>query len=99
MRMTDKTKRALLVLFEGMYLTAENFGARMWPDNSGRCAAHGGGFYAAQMYLGRLRAKGLVRPLWTMGATTWCLTEDGAREIRQYWHNRDLDWFEMLGRS
>lgn len=56
-------RRALRILGRGA-MTAGEFGDDMWPERTGKITSSGGGGdYAAQMLLGRLRAHGLVRTL------------------------------------
>lgn len=58
-------------------------GAKLWPQRRGRiCAVQGGGDYAAQMLLGRLRRQGLVVVINTEGSSKWRLTEKGRSEAR-----------------
>lgn len=57
-------------------------GAEVWPERTGRIAATGGGGdYAAQMMLGRLRRAGLVERAPSEGATRWRITAAGRRVI------------------
>lgn len=51
---------------------ASMVGAHLWPNRTGRISAvQGGGDYAAQMLLGRMRKKGLVRYAHSIGSTRW----------------------------
>lgn len=45
-------------------------------------SANGGGDYAAQMLLGRMRKAGLVEPAPSNGATLWRLTTAGIKRAR-----------------
>lgn len=64
-------------------------GAHLWPDRDGAIvAAHGGGDYQAQMYLGRLRRLGWVRTLSTGGSSAWGLTADGHNALLDEEHRR-----------
>jgi len=59
-----------------------SIGAALWPIRSGRVAsASGGGDYAAQMMLGRLRKRGLVRVNLGCGSSRWSLTRDGISSL------------------
>ncbi len=85
----DTRDRAVLILHRGP-MTAGEFGAAMWPGRTGRITStSGGGDYAAQMLLGRLRAKGIVRTTLDPGATRWELTSRG-KELRRA--AGDGDW-------
>jgi hypothetical protein len=78
----DTRDRAVLILHRGP-MTAGEFGAAMWPGRTGRItSSSGGGDYAAQMLLGRLRAKGIVRTTLDPGATRWELTSRGKELLR-----------------
>lgn len=83
--------RALLILFDHERQSAGELGARLWGDSRrGRVSSsNGGGDYAAQMLLGRLRKKDLVRvSAHSVGcdASLWELTSKGravAENIRK----------------
>lgn len=51
-------------------------GAAVWPGprRGHVVSSNGGGDYAAQMLLGRLRRRGLVRTLHTEGSSRWVLS-------------------------
>jgi hypothetical protein len=52
--------------------TAGELGSYLWPKRRGRAvSSNGGGDYAAQMLLGRLRKKGLVYVLRGEGSSRW----------------------------
>lgn len=52
--------------------SASTVGQVVWPDRkTSKCASHGGGDYAAQMLLGRMRRRGLVDRLPGSGSTRW----------------------------
>ena len=78
------TQRALLCL-----QAADRYGASCydvghaaWPERAGRVAsASGGGDYAAQMLLGRLKKAGLVEYAPSEGSTRWRLSQKGLREM------------------
>jgi hypothetical protein len=73
----------LRVLRDGP-LSASSVGAEVWPGRRGRViAAQGGGDYAAQMLLGRMRKAGLVQHARSDGSTLWELTPLGRREAAQ----------------
>lgn len=58
-------------------------GARLWPNRRSRgCAVQGGGDYAAQMLLGRMRKAGLVRVAHGEGSSQWELTATGRERLR-----------------
>lgn len=74
--------RVVLYLGSGQRAASE-VGAYLWPSPHRRgCASHGGGYYAAQMLLGRLRKRGLVRVAHGPGSSRWELTESGTRRCR-----------------
>jgi hypothetical protein len=61
------------------------FGQAVMPDRTGRrSSVNGGGDYAAQMYLGRLRKLGLARTLVTEGSSRWVLTNEGRGKLSAY---------------
>ncbi len=67
-------------VMEGRAMAADELGAELWPDRTGRCghAITGGGDYAAQMLLGRMRKAGLVRTTHDPGSSRWELTTKGS---------------------
>ena len=84
--MTHTTYKVLKILAERRRSAGE-LGQALWGDSRrGRIAsADGGGDYAAQMLLGRLRKAGLVRvahgeEVWA-GCSIWELTEKGGKEL------------------
>lgn len=62
-------------------MAASLLGAMLWgKDRKGRVIAQqGGGDYAAQMLLGRMKKAGLVRTLSGAGSSRWELTADGVQ--------------------
>lgn len=59
-------------------------GHAVWPDRAGRIAsASGGGDYAAQMLLGRLKKAGLVEHVNCEGSSRWRLSAKGRREVHE----------------
>lgn len=78
------TQRALLCL-----QAADRYGAScydvghaVWPERTGRVASsNGGGDYAAQMLLGRLKKAGLAEYAPSEGSTRWRLSPKGLREV------------------
>lgn len=57
-------------------------GNAVWPDRSGRIASGGGGGdYAAQMLLGRLKKAGLVEHAPSKGSSRWRLSAEGLRIV------------------
>lgn len=78
------TERALAILIRERAnmdgVAASMLGAQLWPERIGRVfAVQGGGDYAAQMLLGRMRKAGLVRVARGEGSSRWELTSDGYR--------------------
>lgn len=64
----------------GQGMPASELGAKMWPGHEGRpSSVHGGGRYAAQMLLGRMRKSGLVRTTDDPGSSRWELTAKGRK--------------------
>ena len=63
---------------------AGDVGGHIWPDRNGRIASSGGGGdYAAQMLLGRLKAAGLVEHAPSEGSTRWRITTKGRRALAE----------------
>lgn len=64
-------------------VTADFVGDAVWPVRRGRITSSGGGGdYAAQMLLGRLRKRGLAEVTSAgKGASKWCLTAAGRRVL------------------
>ena len=59
-------------------LRASMLGALLWPSRTGSVSSKdGGGDYAAQMLLGRMRKAGLVRTQQTEGSSVWEVTPLG----------------------
>lgn len=85
--MTPPTEqRALLYLSAVARDGASCFdvGHAVWPERGGRVAsASGGGDYAAQMLLGRLKKAGLVEHAPSEGSTRWRLTAEGLRAVQK----------------
>lgn len=77
-KLTEAERRAIEYLRRGPQ-TAGMVGTAVWGDSRrGRVvSASGGGDYAAQMLLGRLRKKGLVETTMAEGASQWRLTAKG----------------------
>src|SRR5680860_455088 len=86
---TTATQRALLCLHDGGYsgLSCGEVGAGVWPERECRpgrgVSVNGGGDYAAQMLLGRLKKAGLVEYAPSEGSTKWCLSTKGRNEVRR----------------
>lgn len=81
MKLGPKSLAALQALSRGP-LPADHVGGAVWPDRTKRGTAnHGGGDYAAQMLLGRLRRAGLVRTLHRDGSSIWELTPKGRNQV------------------
>jgi hypothetical protein len=72
------TDRALLAL-RGGSCGCHEVGSAVWGESrTGRIASvNGGGDYAAQMLLGRMRKAGLVRTTHDPGSSRWELTPSG----------------------
>jgi hypothetical protein len=81
------SQRALLCLYDGGYsgLASGEVGSAVWPDRvirGGRgVSSNGGGDYAAQMLLGRLKKVGLVEYAPSEGSTRWRLSTKGRNEV------------------
>lgn len=90
---TTVTQRVLLCLYDSGHggLAAGEVGSAVWPDrliHGGRgVSVNGGGDYAAQMLLGRLKKAGLVEYAPSEGSTRWRLSTKGLHEVREM---RDL---------
>ena len=82
------TQRALLCLHEGGYngVSSGEVGEAVWPDRVIRfgrgVSSNGGGDYAAQMLLGRLKKEGLVEYAASEGSTRWRLSTSGLQKVR-----------------
>lgn len=82
------TQRALLCLRDGGWhgLSASEVGSGVWPDRERRpgrgMSINGGGDYAAQMLLGRIKKAGLVEYASGEGSTRWRLSTKGQNEVR-----------------
>jgi hypothetical protein len=71
-------------LLEAGPTSADTIGAALWPGRkTAICASHGGGDYAAQMLLGRMRKRGLVRVAAGEGSSRWEPTVDGIRALAE----------------
>lgn len=84
--MTPKMRLALETLrdAEPEGIGCSVFGAAVMPERSGRrSSVNGGGDYAAQMYLGRLRKLGLARVLSGEGSSRWVLTSEGRVKLAE----------------
>lgn len=82
------TQRALIYLYEhagAAGVGAIDVGYAVWGETrSGRISsANGGGDYAAQMLLGRLKKAGLVEYAPSEGSTRWRLSRQGLQEIKE----------------
>jgi hypothetical protein len=77
--------RALQYLVENGPSAADMVGIYVWAGKErGRVTSSGGGGdYAAQMMLGRLKAAGLVEHAHTEGATRWVVTSRGRRAAKE----------------
>lgn len=85
---TTATQRALRCLYDGGYagVSSGEVGGAVWPDREVRfgrgVSSNGGGDYAAQMLLGRLKKAGLVEYATSEGSTRWRLSTKGRNEVR-----------------
>jgi hypothetical protein len=83
-------QRALLYLYEDAGrdgVSCYDVGNATWPERAVRggrgVSSNGGGDYAAQMLLGRLKKAGLVEHAPSEGSSRWRLSEEGLREVRR----------------
>lgn len=92
------SQRALLYLYyqagrDGV--SCFDVGNAVWPDRilrGGRgVSVNGGGDYAAQMLLGRLKKSKLAEHAPSEGSTRWRLSEMGLREVRRCGFSIDVD--------
>lgn len=90
---TLREARALIILYQDGAYDAEmgccTFGADYFgPERVGRVSASGGGGdYAAQMVLGRLRRLGWVELAYSLGSSRWRCSVAG-RSIARWWIDR-----------
>ena len=81
------SQRALVYLYKDTGgVSCFDVGNAVWPDREIRgghgVSVNGGGDYAAQMLLGRLKKAGLVEYAPSEGSTRWRLSTLGLREVR-----------------
>jgi hypothetical protein len=80
-------ERALTYLFNNREAAAGDVGNAVWPDRDVRAgrgvATGGGGDYAAQMLLGRLKKAGLVEHAPSEGSSRWRLTRKGMDAVHE----------------
>lgn len=85
MKVGSITYRALVILVGRSPISADMFGAYLWRGKKrGRVtSSNGGGDYAAQMFLGRLRKRGLARlhPDSYEGSSRWEATTKGRQTL------------------
>lgn len=84
--MTPVRRRALEILHTAGRdgIDAGSFGAELWRDVVRReriSSVNGGGDYAAQNYLGKLRKEGLAETCTNEGSSRWRLTSKGRQAI------------------
>ena len=80
----SQTYSALVILANGGPMDAGTFGADLWRNRKrGRVSSvNGGGDYAAQCFLGRLRKLGLARTTDdNEGSSRWEITPKGRAEL------------------
>lgn len=83
------THRALLCLYDSGYdgVSSGEVGEAVWPDREIRfgrgVSSNGGGDYAAQMLLGRLKKAGLAEYAPSEGSSRWRLSKKGLQEVRK----------------
>lgn len=86
------SQRALMYLFSHAGpsrdgVSCYDVGSAVWPDRvlrGGRgVSVNGGGDYAAQMLLGRLKKAGLVEHAPSEGSARWRLTSEGFRAVHR----------------
>lgn len=84
------SQRALMYLFSSggsAGVGCFDVGNAVWPERvvrGGRgVSSNGGGDYAAQMLLGRLKKTGLVEYAPSTGSSRWRLSEKGLREVHR----------------
>lgn len=79
------TDRALLYLYNHAGrdgVGCDDVGGAVWSERKGRVTSSGGGGdYAAQMLLGRLKKAGLVEHAPSEGSSRWRLTAKGLRRV------------------
>ena len=82
------TERVLMYLFNRREATAGCVGSAIWPDRDVRggrgVSSNGGGDYAAQMLLGRLKKAGLVEHAPSEGSSRWRLTRRGMDAVHEF---------------
>lgn len=89
--MKTATERALMHLYahggrDGV--SCFDVGDAVWPERAairgGRgVSSNGGGDYAAQMLLGRLKKAGLVEHAPSEGSSRWCITRKGMDRVHE----------------
>lgn len=84
------SQRALLYLYADaghVGISCYEVGNAVWPDREVRggrgVSVNGGGDYAAQMLLGRLKKAGLVEHATSEGSSRWRLSTKGLREVQK----------------
>lgn len=86
---TTASQRALLCLRDGGHngISAGEVGTGVWPERECRpgrgVSVNGGGDYAAQMLLGRLKKAGLVEYATNEGSSRWRLSTKGRNEVQK----------------
>jgi hypothetical protein len=83
----NASQRALMYLFSHREAAAGCVGNAVWPDRDVRggrgISSNGGGDYAAQMLLGRLKKAGLVEHAPSEGSSRWRLTRKGLDHVHE----------------
>lgn len=81
MKLGPTTVRALRLLAKAPLYSGE-FGAELWRERKGKATSMGGGGdYAAQCFLGRMRKQGLAQTQHTEGSSVWEITPLGREQL------------------
>lgn len=81
------TQRVLLYLFTHGVCSADAVGTVISPNSTRKRSPNGGGGdYAAQMMLGRMKSAGLVCHAFSEGSALWELTPKGMKLVHKLEH-------------
>ena len=81
------TQRVLLYLFNHGVCSADAVGTVISPNSTRKRSPNGGGGdYAAQMMLGRMKSAGLVKHAFSEGSSLWELTPKGMKLVHKQEH-------------